>query len=94
MQIMPGTGLELCKELNIIWEGYATLYNPVLNVQLGTYYLYKLINKYETKGALVAYNGGHNGWLYWQRTGIMFKETQGYVPRIYSFLNQFQSVNL
>ncbi len=60
MQIMPFVGEALATELNIPWEGEATLFNPVTNIKIGTYFLYKLTKrfKYNQKMVLAAYNFG------------------------------------
>ena len=59
MQIMPATGRMLADELGIAWSGAETLFDPVVNVRLGTRYLAVLHAKYETwDAALAAYNWG------------------------------------
>ncbi len=59
MQIMPPTGRMLAAELGIAWSGAETLFDPVVNVRLGTRYLAALHAKYETwDAALAAYNWG------------------------------------
>ena len=59
MQIMPSTGEELAAQLDIPWRGSQTLFDPVLNVQMGIAYLKKLERRYGSmKTALAAYNWG------------------------------------
>ncbi len=59
MQIMPATGEMLAAELGIPWEGAETLFDPVVNVRLGTRYLAYLHAKYQVwDAALAAYNWG------------------------------------
>jgi soluble lytic murein transglycosylase-like protein len=59
MQIMPATGEMLAAQLSIPWNGASTLFDPVVNVRLGTRYLAALHAKYQTwDGALAAYNWG------------------------------------
>ncbi len=59
MQIMPATGEMLAAELGIPWHGAESLFDPVVNVKLGTRYLAELHTKYQTwDGALAAYNWG------------------------------------
>lgn len=59
MQIMPTTGEMLAAELSIPWNGASTLFDPVVNVRLGTRYLTALHAKYKSwDGALAAYNWG------------------------------------
>ncbi len=59
MQLMPPTGEAVAGELGLLWEGPATLFDPVVNVQLGVQYLHALIERYGTlTTALAAYNWG------------------------------------
>jgi soluble lytic murein transglycosylase-like protein len=59
MQIMPGTGEALARELDIGWNGPATLFQPVENVRMGTHYLRFLHTRYGSwELALAAYNWG------------------------------------
>jgi len=59
MQIMPPTGEELAAKLDIPWRGSQTLFDPVLNVRLGTAYLKQLESRYRSMPiALAAYNWG------------------------------------
>jgi len=59
-QIMPATGLEIAKALEI--EGYSTdmLYDPTINVRMGTYYLRSLLDEFngDLRISLAAYNWG------------------------------------
>lgn len=96
MQIMPATGKFLAKIEGIEWT-YASqvLFNPVYNVRLGTRYLSSLIELYEVDGGLAAYNGGGTRaamWLAQNRAdGVLFKETQNYVPAVLGLYEQFQN---
>ena len=59
MQIMPDTGEMLARDLSIEWQGPETLFDPVINVRLGTHYLAQLHKKYGSwERALAAYNWG------------------------------------
>lgn len=64
MQLKLSTGRPLAKELIAqgkisTWKGVWSLYNPYKNVLLGTYYMHKLINRFDDiNAALVAYNYG------------------------------------
>ena len=59
MQIMPATGEELTSELEILWTGPQTLFQPVLNVRIGIAYLRQLEDRYgDVATALAAYNWG------------------------------------
>ena len=59
MQIMPYVAKSLAHELGIEWSGDRTLFNPYLNVRIGSYYLFQLIKEFNDLGlALAAYNYG------------------------------------
>ena len=60
MQLLPSTGEELAGKLGIEWMGPDTLFDPQVNVRLGTAYLRQLSDKYDgnVNIALAAYNWG------------------------------------
>jgi soluble lytic murein transglycosylase-like protein len=59
MQLLPSTGKELADQLNIEWKGDDTLFDPIINVRLGTAYLRQLTDRYgSVNTALAAYNWG------------------------------------
>lgn len=60
MQLLPPTGKELAERLGIEWKGPDTLFDPVVNVRLGTAYLRELADRYDgdVNTALAAYNWG------------------------------------
>ena len=59
MQLLPSTGRELAERLGIEWKGPDTLFDPIINVRLGTAYLRQLADRYgDVDTALAAYNWG------------------------------------
>jgi len=60
MQLLPSTGKELAEKRGIPWKGPDTLFDPIINVRLGTRYLRQLADKYDgnVSTALAAYNWG------------------------------------
>ena len=60
MQLLPPTGKEMAERVGIDWKGPDTLFDPVINVRLGTAYLRELADKYDgnVNTALAAYNWG------------------------------------
>lgn len=59
MQILPGTAAALASEKEMEWKGGPTLYNPKVNIALGSYYLKKLQRRFgDIILALEAYNHG------------------------------------
>lgn len=68
MQLMPATAAETSKKLGIPFNANALTANPDYNIRLGSYYIQKLIERYDGSYplALAAYNAGGgrvNRWL-------------------------------
>ncbi len=60
MQIMPANGPEFASRLKIPRFNTKMLYNPDINIQMGSWYMKSLMNQFDNTHALVAgaYNGG------------------------------------
>jgi soluble lytic murein transglycosylase len=59
MQVMPKTGEQMASRLGIEWRGPKTLFDPVLNVKIGTAYLARMYARFgRWDRALAAYNWG------------------------------------
>ena len=59
MQLMPATAEELAPRIGIEWSGPDLLFDPQVNIRLGTRYLRQLVDKYgSVTVALAAYNWG------------------------------------
>lgn len=59
MQLLPSTAEELANRANLDWRGTDSLFDPVMNVKLGTAYIKHLADKYgDVSTALAAYNWG------------------------------------
>lgn len=83
MQIMPETGAYLAAQLKVDYSPEA-LYDPEYNVRLGTYYLSRLLKRFDKSLALAAYNAGETRAAYWEKTGeIDYPETRAYIERIF-----------
>ena len=77
MQLMPATASALAEELDIEWRGAELLTDPQINILLGSFYLRKLIHRFDDLDvALAAYNVGPT-----RLTELV--EERGWVPRIY-----------
>jgi|GEM_PF-52637 len=97
MQVLPSTGAGLARRLGLPWSGGGDLYDPDLNIALGTAYLREMEDKYgQTYIAIAAYNAGPAPVARWrsQRPDmpadfwietISYKETRDYVARILAF---------
>ena len=109
MQILPSTAewvIQKMRKQNINIPGYSAeelfnpqtnsgqLFDPNLNIQVGTFYLSYLINKFENVDvALAAYNAGEGNVIKWLSVEefssdqitlkkIPFKETENYVKKV------------
>ena len=103
MQIMPGTGRYIAKNLNERWRGKNSLYDPVTNIKYGSYYYQKLLTQFDGHYALAlaAYNAGPNKvkrWLpedktvpadIWIET-IPYRETREYVTSVLAYALIYQ----
>ena len=59
MQILPSTAQEIAQELRMEWRGDDLLRDPSANIEMGAYYLTKLIGQFNNLAvALTAYNHG------------------------------------
>ncbi|MBT8095604.1 MAG: transglycosylase SLT domain-containing protein [Woeseia sp.] len=95
MQLMPATGRRTARQLKLPYQGRATLTNPVDNIQLGTWFLGNMQQRFADHSVLAtaAYNAGPHrvdDWLpgsdsldarIWIET-IPYAETRGYVRRV------------
>ncbi|NPV81658.1 MAG: lytic transglycosylase domain-containing protein [Firmicutes bacterium] len=95
MQIMPETGLWVAQILEFEKFSPDTLYDPLVNIRIGSWYLSSLQREFngELTVALAAYNAGHGivrEWLdkgIWDGTeekldNIPYQETRKYVRRV------------
>ena len=93
MQVMPRTGRQTAKHLNLKWRGNRTLINPSTNIRIGSYYLAKQLNQFGHPAlATAAYNAGPHRVKKWIPESTMpldvwvasipFTETRNYVQRV------------
>jgi soluble lytic murein transglycosylase len=95
MQLMPETGRRTAQEFHLPYAGQVTLTDPDSNIQLGTVYLRKLLDRFDNNRVLAtaAYNAGPlnvDRWLpdhgdvdalIWIEN-IPYNETRKYVRRV------------
>ena len=83
LQLKPLTAKECTEELNIKWNGTSSLYNPVMNVFLGTYYYRKMevIFQNDFEKAEKSYNvglggfyKGHSSQRHWLKVLLQYKK--------------------
>lgn len=105
MQIMPATGDEIAASFN--WPpDYSSedLYNPYINIRLGTRYLSRLRDYFggDLYAALAAYNAGPGNVLNWEDQAhndpdlflelIPYEETRRYLRNIFEFYRIYQDL--
>lgn len=103
MQIMPKTGKQIAQEMKERWQSENSLFDPDVNIQYGTYYYKKLLNRFNGHVALAtaAYNAGPgrvSKWLPLERSvpadiwveTIPYRETRKYVASVLSYIIIYQ----
>jgi len=105
MQIIPPTGQEIAKQLDMTLPSADALFAPALNISFGSWYLKKLVERFgHLAPAVAAYNAGPKAvtrWLSARGTlpldewieEIPFRETRNYVkqvlPDVYAFVEMY-----
>lgn len=98
MQLLPSTAEQVARRNGLPWRGADSLYQPIVNIQLGTRYLAQMAARFNNAPwlASAAYNAGPNKvdqWLDARRSlppdvftaTIPYKETREYVARVMAF---------
>ncbi|PSU31846.1 murein transglycosylase [Photobacterium lutimaris] len=99
MQLMPATAKETAKKLGRNYEGKSSLFDPGVNIRLGSGYLKMMLEQYDNNRifAFAAYNAGPSRVTRWRNgtdgrldvyafiEAIPFNETRGYVQNILMF---------
>lgn len=100
MQLMPDTAAWVGERYNIGVDQPEDLFDPALNIRIGTLYLGYLLSRFSTEAAaLAAYNGGLGNVSRWLAEGIWdgqletvnqipFRETRSYVRKL-KFTTEF-----
>ncbi len=88
MQILPGTGRAMAGETRVKWKGKSTLYDPRINIALGSYYLNKLRQRFgDLKLALEAYNHGPSRLEGYLKRGMRPSKYSKKVLKIYEMIH-------
>jgi soluble lytic murein transglycosylase len=98
MQLLPGTARQLAKVEKVAFSGPIALFDPDLNIRLGTRYLGNMADRYDGSPwlASAAYNAGPDPVARWVAARdtlepdffietIPYKETRDYVARVLAF---------
>lgn len=102
MQLMPGTGRRVAEQLGEPLEHTDDLFDPYINMKLGTQYLADMLKRFNGNMVLAsaAYNAGPNAvqrWIpaegsipadVWADT-IPYKETRGYITKVMAYATMF-----
>ena len=96
MQIMPKTAKSISRELNIKKYNKNSLYNPEINIKIGTYYLKKLLQEFnnDIDLTLAAYNAGMGNIRKWQKQKkeIPFEETRAFIKKVKSARIKYKAI--
>ena len=97
MQIIPETAGELAGQLNVTYSSPNDLFNPDLNINLGTFYLKQLMDQFDNQPelALAGYNAGPHRVRRWTTfpnsddidffvENIEYSQTRNYVRKVMS----------
>ena len=103
MQLMPKTAQQIATELKERWKNNFNLTIPGTNINYGTYYFKKLLDRFDGHYplAIAAYNAGANRVKYWLPKNqtlpadiwietIPYKETRGYVSSVLMYALIYQ----
>jgi soluble lytic murein transglycosylase len=87
MQLLPSTAEEVAREIDLEWTGDHLLRDPDVNIEMGSYYLAKLRDRFNSlETAVVAYNEGPNRVARLQEASLSFPTF--YRDRVFSNLRQ------
>ena len=103
MQLMPRTARLVARRMNVKLAGDDSLYDPLMNIQLGSFHIAWLLERYKGNRpqAIAAYNAGESRVDRWlkERDGlpienwietIPFKETRNYVKNVLAFTQVYE----
>ncbi len=99
MQLMPATAKQTAKEFKLAFNGSRSLYDPAINVPLGSAYYTKLLEQFDNNRvlAVAAYNAGPHRVKRWLKQSdgkldvmsfietIPFSETRSYVQAVFTY---------
>jgi soluble lytic murein transglycosylase len=87
MQLLPSTAEEVAREIDLEWTGEHLLRDPDVNIEMGSYYLAKLRDRFNSlETAVVAYNEGPNRVARLQEAALTFPTL--YRDRVFSNFRQ------
>lgn len=99
MQIMPITGMWVAHYEGITWTSpEEILFDPIYNIRIGSRLLSSYIDAYDLEGGLAAYNGSEQKAALWlasnKAKGILWTETNNYIPYVLKLYEEYKSLTL
>ena len=85
MQLMPATAAWCAQKADIAYDR-SKLTEPEYNIELGVHYLSYLLERFDERDAVAAYNAGEGNVAAWRACGlseIPFSETDAYVNKVF-----------
>ncbi len=105
MQLMPETAKWALRKMGYSEEAWRHIQDPVLNIQVGTWYLRWLLDYYDENlvAAIAAYNAGQGTVDRWLADGrwdaradtaeqIPYSETRQYVRKVFYYYDKYQKI--
>ncbi len=105
MQLIPPTAKEVAKQQKMSLKSMNRLYDPLVNMRLGSSYLGTLAKQFQNELIYAAggYNAGPHRMKRWRKTSgklpidefvesIPFRETRNYVKRVFTTYNIYKKV--
>lgn len=93
MQLMPATAMWICRSRALPYSE-TSLFDPLVSLDLGAWYLRYLLQKFDLAYALCAYNAGEGVVSDWIDKGIAatdspYPETRQYVERVLRYRRHY-----
>jgi soluble lytic murein transglycosylase len=105
MQLLPGTASQIAPRINVQFISTEQLFEPAINIQMGTYYLSSLLKRYDGNYvmALAGYNAGPHRVDRWQKRyptddddlfmeNLEFEQTRVYVRTCLKYFWIYQTI--
>jgi len=89
MQIRPFVGRSLADKIGIDWEDSTTLFQPDLNIQMGSLHLFEMILKFkDVRQAVISYNLGETALR--KRVSLNKPLPKSYINKVMDNYNMFK----
>jgi tetratricopeptide (TPR) repeat protein len=105
MQLLPGTASQVARQLRIPFRSTEQLFDPEINIEMGSYYLSSLLRRYDNNYvmALAGYNAGPHRVDRWKKVydtddddlfmeNLEFEQTRAYVRTCLKFFWIYRAI--